>query len=130
MIEQRIVTLLSADPGIAAAVRDHIYPVVLRQGSPLPTLVYRRLSSDPDYTLAGRAGWRTVTLQLACWAADYADARDLAEAVRQTLDAYSEPSPTGPIRFISVADGADKYIEDLDAFGCVVTLTIDYDDEA
>ena len=130
MIEQRIITLLHNNPTLVAAVGDHIYPVALRQGSPLPTLVYRRLSSDPEYTLTGRAGWRNATLQIACWAQEYAEARALAETIRQTLDAYSEPSPVGPLRFVSVADSADEYIAELDAFGCVVTLTIDYDDEA
>ncbi|MBO9394735.1 MAG: hypothetical protein J7458_17635, partial [Caldilinea sp.] len=88
------------------------------------------LDSAPGYTLAGRAGWRTVTLQIVCWAADYTEARTLAEAVRQLFDAYSETSSTGSIRFISVSDGADEYAPELEAFGAVVTLTIEYDDGA
>ena len=31
---------------------------------------------------------------------------------------------------ISVADGADEYVIEIDAYGCVCTLTIEYDDEA
>lgn len=129
MIEQRIVSLLLADPTITAAVGERISPVVLRQETALPSLVYRRLDSDPEYTLAGRAGWRTARVQVACWAQEYAEARTLAEAVRNALDAYSETSDTGSIRFISISDGADEYVMDLDAFGAVCTLTIDYDDE-
>jgi len=130
MIEQRIVSMLAADATIAAAVGQRISPVVLRQETALPSLVYRRLAADPEYTLAGRAGWRTVTLQIACWALEYADARALAEAVRELLDAYSETSDVGSIRFISVADGADEYVGELDAYGCICNLTIEYDDEA
>ena len=130
MIEQRIVSMMAADATIAAAVGQRISPVVLRQDTALPSLVYRRLAADPEYTLAGRAGWRTVTLQIACWALEYADARALAEAVRELLDAYSETSDVGSIRFISVADGADEYVGELDAYGCICNLTIEYDDEA
>lgn len=130
MIEQRIVSMMAADATIAAAVGQRISPVVLRQDTALPSLVYRRLAADPEYTLAGRAGWRTVTLQIACWALEYADARALAEAVRELLDAYSETSDVGSIRFISVADGADEYVSELDAYGCICNLTIEYDDEA
>jgi len=130
MIEQRIKSLLLADATIAAAVGSRITPIVMRQETGLPALVYRRLDSTPNYTLAGRGGWRTVIVQVACWADDYTEARILAEAVRQALDAYSEPSATGSIRFISVGDGADEYAPEIEAFGAVATLTIDYDDEA
>lgn len=130
MIEQRIVSMLAADATIAAAVGQRISPVILRQETALPALVYRRLASDPEYTLAGRAGWRPVTLQIVCWAPEYADARLLAEAVRKRFDGYSETSDVGSIRFISVADGADEYVIEIDAYGCVCNLTIEYDDEA
>jgi hypothetical protein len=130
MIEKRIAAMLLTDTTITDAVGRRVTPVVMRQETELPALVYRRLDSAPGYTLAGRAGWRTVTLQIVCWAADYTEARTLAEAVRQLFDAYSETSSTGSIRFISVSDGADEYAPELEAFGAVVTLTIEYDDGA
>lgn len=130
MIEQRIVGLLAADATIAAAVGQRIGPVILRQETALPSLVYRRLGSEPEYTLAGRAGWRTVTVQVVCWSLDYGEARRLAEAVRKALDGYSELSGAGSIRFISVADGADEYAAEVEAFGAVVVLSVEYDDEA
>ena len=130
MIEQRIVSLLAADAAITAAVGQRLNPVVLRQETALPSLVYRRLASDPEYTLAGRAGWRSVTVQIFCWAQEYSQARALAERVRVVLDAYSETESAGSIRFVSVSDGADEYVAELDAFGCVCNLAIDFDDEA
>ena len=130
MIEKRIVDLLLDDTAVKALVGTRIAPVVLRQETGMPCLVYRRLDSNPEYTLAGRAGWRTVTVQVVCWSADYTHARGLAEAVRDALDSYSETSGTGSIRFISVSDGADEYVSEMEAFGAVVVLTIDYDDEA
>ena len=130
MIEKRIVALLLADAGVSALIGTKIAPVVLRVETGMPCLVYRRLDGQPEYTLAGRAGWRTVTVQIACWDGDYTDAKTLAEAVRDALDAYSEIDSAGSIRFISVADGADEYQGDLDAYAAVVVLTIDYDDEA
>ena len=130
MIEKRIVDLMLADTTIKDMVGKRVTPVVLRVETGMPCLVYRRLDSTPEYTLAGRSGWRTVTMQVVCWCVNYEDARELAEAVRDLLDAYSELDSVGSIRFISVADGADEWVDGLDAFGAVVVLTIEYDDEA
>jgi hypothetical protein len=129
MIEQRIVELLAADTNIVRSVGDRIAPVVLRQETGLPSLVYRRLDGAPEYTLAGRAGWRTITMQVACWASEYAHARALAEWVRDALDAYSEVSGVGSLRFVSVGDGADDYNAELDCYAAVCVLTVEYDDE-
>ena len=130
MIEQRIAGLLLADVTIKAAVANRLTPVVLRQETGLPALVYRRLDSTPEYTLAGRAGWRTVLLQVACWSASYDQARGLAERVRVVLDSYQETTAQGSIRWVSVSDGADDYAPDLEAFGCVATVSVEYDDTA
>jgi len=130
MIEQRLVALLSADETISSAIGSRIAPVVLRQEVGLPCLIYRRMNTDPSYVLSGRAGWRLVSDQIACWATTYAQARSLAEAVRKRLDAYSEPSSVGSIRFISVSDIPDDYQPDLEAFGCIVLVNTEYDDEA
>lgn len=130
MIEKRIRSLLLADSTIKTAVDDNrLTPVIMRQDLGLPAITYRRLSGQSDYTLAGRMGWRTVTLEITAWAAEYDAARALTERVRVVLDAYSEQESSGSIRFVSVADGADDYAAELDAYGCTCILTIEYDDE-
>lgn len=130
VIEKRVVALLLADGTIGAAVGGRVSPVVLRQESGLPALVYRRLDSSPEYTLAGRGGWRSVLLQVVCWASEYETARGLAEAVRLALDGFSENAQAGSIRFVSVSDGADEFVEGLEVFGCACMVTVEYDDGA
>lgn len=130
MIEQRLVALLSADATVSSVIGSRIAPVVLRQEVGLPCLIYRRMAADPSYVLSGRAGWRLVSDEIACWSTTYAQARWLAEAVRKRLDAYSELSSVGSIRFISVSDLPDDYQHDLEAFGCIVLVNTEYDDEA
>lgn len=130
MIELRLVALLSADATVSSVIGSRIAPVVLRQEVGLPCLIYRRMESDPSYVLSGRAGWRLVSNEISCWSTTYAQARSLAEAVRKRLDAYSELSSVGSIRFISVRDLPDNYQPDLEAFGCIVLINTEYDDEA
>ena len=130
MIEQRIVDSLLDTTTILAAVGERVTPVVLRQETALPCLVYRRLSDEPDYTLAGRGRWRTVTMQISCWSKNYGEIRVLADEVRKALDAYSETSGSGSIRFTSISGAADEYSAEVDAMAAVVLATVEYDDEA
>lgn len=130
MIEKRIRALLLDDATIKMAIgNNRLTPVVMRQDLGLPAMTYRRLSGQSEYTLGGRMGWRTVTLEITTWAAEYDAARALAERVRVVLDAYIEQESSGSIRFVSVADGTDDYAAELDAYGCVCILTVEYDDE-
>lgn len=129
IIEQRLTTLLLADAPVVALIGARLFPVAIRKDVGWPVLVYRRLASDPEYTLAGRAGWRAAQIELTAWGAEYAHARAVAEAVRDALDAYADTTATGPIRFVAVADGSDDYELTLDVFGATVVLTVEFDDE-
>ena len=129
MIEKRLVSLLLADTTVATLVGTKIFPVAIRKAVGWPALVYARMAGQPDYTLAGRGEWRTAQIEMVAWAQEYAEARAIAEAVRDLLDAYADDLSEGAIRFISVADGADDYVQELDVFGAVLALTVEYDDE-
>lgn len=132
VIEKRLRAMLAANTDITDLVDQRIVPVVLLVETGVPSIVYRRMGSDPEYTLAGRAGWRTVRIQVACWAAAYNDARWMAELVRRQLDGYSETESEGSIRFVSVADEPDEYVDlgEISAYGAIQMVTIEYDDEA
>lgn len=120
MIEAKMVDILLADAGVAAIVGTRIDPVVVRQTTSFPSVIYRRLpGGERTYSLAGRGGMTTVTVALYGWATDYATARSLANAIRDALDAYTSSASDG-IQVASVTDGADEWIDELGAFGCGV----------
>jgi hypothetical protein len=126
LIEQHLAPLLLADSAIAALVGDRIFPVVVRQDTALPALTYARLGSERTYVLAGAAHWTTVQIGVTAWAPEYAQARALADAVRQALDGYT--GTTG-IEVASVQDGADEYESTLDVFGCTLNVTVQFSEE-
>ena len=126
MIEQTLVAILNADPTLATALAGRIYPVVIRQETALPALTYARLSGERTYVLAGAGHWTTAQFALTVWATEYAQARALAEAVRQALDAYTAAAGIG---VASVQDGADEYEATLDLFGCALQVTVQFTEE-
>lgn len=131
MIETRIVALLNANATLAAGLQGRIFPVAIRQESGLPALTYARTASQRAYTFAG-GSHTTTQLALTVWASEYAQARTLADAVRQTLDAYTEPddlpTPSG-LLLAAIDDGADEYEPTLDVFGCTLQLTVQHIEE-
>ena len=129
MLEQRLVAILLANVTLAGLIGTKIFPVAIRQTVGWPALVYARMASQPEYTLAGRGNWRTAQIEMVAWAQEYSQARAVAEAVRDALDAYSDGPTVGPIRWISVADGADDYVMELDVLGASLVLTIEFEDE-
>lgn len=121
-----MVDVLLADAGVAAIVGTRIFPVVVRQNTTLPGLTYRRLpGGERTYSLTGRGGFTSVIVALYAWATDYATARNLADQVRDALDAYTSNGATD-IQVASVSDGADDWIDDLGAFGCGLDVTLKF----
>ena len=127
MIEARVVEVLLADAALAGLVGDRVFPVVVRQEMALPCVIYQRLAAEREYSLAGAAGWARVEIGLTVWGREYAEARAGADAVRRALDGYGdEDGRVGGIEVSSVQDAADAFAEELDAFGCGLTATVQW----
>jgi hypothetical protein len=65
----------------------------------------------------------TALVALYGWAADYATARGLADAMRDALDVYAT-NASDDIQLASVSDGADEWVDGLEAFGCGVEVRL------
>lgn len=128
MIEQAVVAMLLADSAITALIGDRVTPVTVRVDAELPSLVYLRLGSERSYTLAGRGGWTSAVIGINAWAHEYAQARSLADAVRNCLDAQDDGTATG-VLLATVNDVSDSYDDDLDAFGCGVSVQVRFAEE-
>lgn len=124
-IEARLAEVLLANTAVSTLAGDRVFPVAVRSEQDFPALTYRRLAGERNYSLAGRGGWASVLVAIAGWAREYSQARALAEAVRQALDAYGDEEPDG-IQVAAVADGEDTYEPDLAVFGCSLNVTLKY----
>jgi hypothetical protein len=91
MIETTLYAVLKADPAVAALVvsggETRIYPLEVPQDVAMPAVVYQRIASAPEVTLAGDVGLDAVRIQVSCWAATYSVAKELAAAVRAAVNA-------------------------------------------
>ncbi len=126
MIEAKMIDILLADTGVTALVGTRIDPVIVTVDTTLPSLTYRRAAGgERTYTLAGRGHYTSVVVDLYGWARDYPTARNLADQVRDALDAYMSNN-AGDIDLATVVDLPDDYFADLNAYGCGLQVTLKF----
>lgn len=88
-IEQALFTHVTSDATIAALIGTRLFPNKIPQGQPLPAAEYKQNKGDRVQTMDGPDGMVDAEYTIVCYAATYAQARELAEAVRKRLDGYS-----------------------------------------
>lgn len=86
--EQLLANALIADPLVAAAVGQRVYPVVAPASAALPLITWRRIGVQRSQTLSGPAGTTVVQMAVDVFADTYSEARDIADKCRSVLDGY------------------------------------------
>lgn len=90
---------------------NKIFPVVISKAE-LPYILYRRAALQHNPTKAGQPGADTVTMEVFCYTASYADGVELAEAVRKALD-YAQGEKDGLImRSCTLVDSEEDFTDD------------------
>lgn len=90
---------------------NKIFPVVISKAE-LPYILYRRAALQHNPTKAGLPGADTVTMEVFCYTASYADGVELAEAVRKALD-YAQGEKDGLImRSCTLVDSEEDFTDD------------------
>jgi hypothetical protein len=84
VIQQDIFTILS---GVANLGPSRVFPNIAPGNVPKPYVVYARVSSAPENTLANGSPIDNTRLQVDCFDVTYAGAVQLAEAVKTALAA-------------------------------------------
>ena len=94
MIEDEIFTRLTGDATITGLVGTKIYPGGAPQGIALPYVTYKRVSTDPVYTITGDNGLNDATYQIDAWSQTYSEAVSIADAIRARLEGWQDVSGT------------------------------------
>lgn len=90
---------------------NKVFPIVIDKAT-LPYILYRRASLQHNPTKAGLPGADTVTMEVVCYTARYADGVELAEAVRAALD-YKQGERDGvTMRSCVLTDSEEGYEDD------------------
>lgn len=84
-LQQSIVTLLTADPGVSSLVGSRIYDRTLPTTPTLPAIVFQLVSDPRTYAQDG-AQTATPRIQFTCWGKTPAAASGLADALEGALD--------------------------------------------
>lgn len=96
---------LLADGSISTAVGgERIYPLILKQGVQLPSIVYNRVSGLGDHHMQGASGLTRPRFQIDAYARDPDLAMQLADLVKFRLDGFAGPMSLGgsPETFVQV----------------------------
>ena len=92
MIATRLVTQLKATSGVTDLVSTRIYPGYRPQDDPLPAIVYEATSIQPINHANGTTGTTETKIEVVSYAATYAGAQALGEAVAAALSGWTDSS--------------------------------------
>ncbi len=90
---------------------NKIFPIAI-DSAQLPYILYRRASLQHNPTKAGLPGADTVTMELVCYTAKYAEGVELAETVRAALDYAQGESDGVRMRSCILSDSEEGYEDD------------------
>jgi hypothetical protein len=86
--EAVLLRALLVAPSVAILVARKIYALMAPQSATYPFVVYRRTSIDREQTLGLPMGVPSVSIEYQVFGGSYEQAREVADAVRATLDGY------------------------------------------
>ncbi len=90
---------------------NKVFPIAI-DNAQLPYILYRRAALQHNPTKARMPGADTVTMEVVCYTAKYAEGVELAEAVRAALD-YKQGELDGvQMRSCTLADSEEGYEDD------------------
>ena len=88
-IEEGLVNKLINNTALKALIGDRVYALTLAQNTVLPAIVYQRISTWRAMTLdQGAGGLSNPRFQFTIYAASYASAKAVADALRNALLGY------------------------------------------
>lgn len=69
------------------SVGSKVYPQAAPEKVGMPYVIYRKIGNSPLRTLLGATGDRKTTFVFECWAEKHSDALELAQEVRDAIEA-------------------------------------------
>lgn len=88
MIESVLHAWLKRQAAVTAICGQRIYPTKAPQGTQLPIVTYTRSDNNNPQTMRGPSSLHRTTLSVDAWADTYADAKRLADALRNVLSGW------------------------------------------
>ena len=130
-IEAGLTAFITDDPAIAAVIDDRVFPVFASKDPDAPYITYRRLSTDRLRTQSGVERRTEVRFLLTCWDDTFGGAMDLANLLRERLDATKTQWKTPVVHSCFVIDESDNFVPSIELlekqfYGRDLTIEIRY----
>lgn len=106
-VRNRLVTT----PAVTALIGTRVYPVIAPAEAALPFATWRRTSVQRQQSLSGPVGSPMVMLTVDLYAVTYEAVRDLAEAVRVTLDGWGGTFQNTVVANVSLENESDGFVQ-------------------
>lgn len=87
MVLEQIYSTIKNDSTVDALISGRVYPMRMDQEAALPAAVFQLITTVPVTSLDGDSGLDSLRVQVKAWAARYADAHALSDAIRNALRA-------------------------------------------
>lgn len=110
-----------ASGGVAALVSARVYPVLLPQTPTYPAVSYQRISNSGTN---GSTALRESRWQVNCWAATYAGAVSLSEAVKAAMEEHTDVSQTPGIKYSRVVNEFDDFDPDTEIYRVILDVML------
>ena len=114
-VKTALATRLTLDAGVSALVGFRVYPVALPQNAPRPAITYQRMPSGHDQTLTKASGTSLGVFRIRSFGDKYSEADQVAEAVRQALQAFSGTVDGTTINAVVLTNDFDEFFQPQDA---------------
>ena len=126
-IEEGLRAFLVANVTVNGLVSGRVYPNKLPQTVTMPALTYQRIDTPRvhSHDSSGSAGTAYPRIQFDCWAASYASAKSLSDALRGALNGYVGTMGTVNPVMVQSALQEDERFDDFADAG-VVRISCDF----
>lgn len=129
MIEKALFQKLSTTAAITALVGNRIYPVFLPEKTPVPAIVFLRVSTEgAAISHTKSSGKLTSFFEVGCYGKDIQVAKNLAKLVRSTLSGFSGTVAGLVIHRSEVQNEFDDYDFDTGLFTVPVEVALTHDE--
>lgn len=125
-IDESLVAILAGAGAVTALCGQRVYPLRARQTATRPYIVYQRISTVRYPSHDGASGLARPRFQLRITGASYATVRQVADAVRTTLEGYSGEAAGVRIDGILLDNELDELDEATDDEGSSYSTLQDY----
>lgn len=123
-IESGLQTYLLTQSALTAIIASRIYPLILKDKSPLPAVTYQRIDTPSLNSMNATKLLVSPRFQFDLWAASYPAIKELSDIFRQTLANYTGAMGSDQCQFARYLTERDDFNPDVGIYRVIMEFEI------